>query len=269
MLYGLWNRLHHLGLAGIVIFLGVGLGACLSIETVLPPSPTPEPATPTATIEFPTLIPTRTSTPYPTATATPDLISGLGPVIFRDMFTNDTGWVGQTTSVGGHSFTNGWIRLAVRAPNASFNVFSPPLGLRDFYVELTLRPDLCSEEDEAGVLFRVVDPLNYYRFSLSCDGGARVTRVVEGSEVAMIPITNTYAAFPGTLVQNRLAVMASGMQFRFFINGSEVFFIQDGTFQLGDLGLYVHSRRSGQTTVSFDDLTVRELAPTPESTTAP
>lgn len=251
-----------------VCLLGViGLSACVSIETVVPPSATPEPATPTATFDFPTLIPTRTSTPMPTATPTPDLISGLGPVIYRDTFTNDTGWTAQVTSNGGHSFVNGWIRLAVRAPNAVINVYSPPLDLRDFYLEMTFRPDLCSTDDEAGFLFRVVDPLNYYRFSITCQGGARVTRVIDGGEVALIPITETYTVFPGALVKNQIAVLTSGPVMTFFINGTEVFTTQDATFTMGGLGLYVHSRRSGQTTVSFDDLIVRDLMPQAEGTT--
>jgi hypothetical protein len=203
----------------------------------------------------------------PTATSTPDLISGLGPVIYREPFSNDTGWTGQVTANGGYSLVNGWMRLAVRVPNAAINVFSPSLELRDYYVEMTIRADLCSEDDEAGFLFRVVDPLNYYRFSMTCQGGARVTRIIDGGEVALIPITETFAAFPGALVENQIAVLASGPAMTFFINGTEVFSTQDATFTMGSLGLYVHSRRSGQTTVSFDDLIVRDLLPPPEGTT--
>jgi hypothetical protein len=203
----------------------------------------------------------------PTASPTPDLISGLGPVIYRDTFANDTGWTAQVTSSGGHSFVNGWIRLAVRVPNAAFNVYSPPLDLQDYYLEITIRPDLCSEDDEAGFLFRVVDPLNYYRFSMTCQGGARVTRVIDGGEVGLIPLTETFAVFPGALVENHVAVLVSGPVMTFFINGTEVFTAQDATFTRGGLGLYVHSRRSGQTSVSFDDLFVRELLPQPEGTT--
>lgn len=243
------------------------LGACVSIETVVPPSATPEPATPTATIEFPTLIPTRTATSFPTATPTPDLISGLGSVVYRDTFASDMGWTTQVTNAGGYSFVNGWIRLAVRVPNAAINVYGPSMDLGDYYLELTIRPDLCSGDDEAGFLFRVVDPLNYYRFSITCQGGARVTRVFDGGEVALIPITETYTVFPGALVQNRIAVLASGPVLKFFINGTEVFTTQDASFTSGGLGLYVHSRRSGQTTVSFDDLIVRNLMPAPEGTT--
>jgi hypothetical protein len=155
----------------------------------------------------------------------------------------------------------------VRVPNAAINVYGPSLDLRDYYLELTIRPDLCSGEDEAGFLFRVVDPLNYYRFSILCQGGARVTRVFDGDEVALIPVTETFTAFPGALVQNRIAVLASGPVLTFFINGTDVFTAQDTTFISGGLGLYVRSRRSGQTTVSFDDLIVRDLMPAPEGTT--
>lgn len=260
------KRAFRHGLMWMVSLALIGLNACVSIETVIPPSATPEPATPTATIEFPTLIPTRTSTPFPTATPTPDLISGLGSVIYRDSFTNDTGWTAQVTGVGGHSLVNGWLRLTVRVPNAAINVYSPPLDLGDFYLEMTIRPDLCSGDDEAGFLFRVVDPLNYYRFSLTCQGGARVTRIVEGGEVALMPVTETFAAFPGALVENQIAVLTSGSVMTFFINGTEVFTVQDATFVTGGLGVYVHSRRSGQTSVSFDDLSVRDLLPAPEAT---
>jgi hypothetical protein len=57
-----------------------------------------------------------------------------------------------------------------------------------------------------------------------------------------------------------------GNDFRFFINGQEVFFDRDLSLVSGHIGLVVRARQSGQTTASFDNFIIRMLQPKPTTT---
>lgn len=255
-----------MGILVLGIFL---LSGCIRILPDAAPTPTPLTPTTTPTFVFPTPIPSLTFTPEPTRTPTPDLMAGLGDVIYSDDFQINRGWDLKQTDIGGSSMFDGRINLAVRRPNAFFFVRSPSVELTDFYLELSARIEVCSEGDEYGVMIRLNDAYEHYRFTLTCNGEARLTRVLQDGEIALIPSTQTYTMIPGLKVVNRFAIMASGDNFRFFINDQEVFSARDVELQSGGLGLFVRSRRSGQATVSFDSLTVRSLLPKPTPTHTP
>jgi len=245
------------------------LSGCMSTSPL--PTSTPTQAAPTATPTFiiPTLIPTATFTPEPELSPTPDLLTGLGDLIFEDSFDRNLGWdIGQS-EVGGASLVEERLSLAVRRSNSIYFIQSPAPTITDFFLEVTVRSELCSDSDEFGVMFRYRAMGEHYRFALTCDGSARVSRILEEGEVALVPLTQTYAMFPGLLVDNRIGIWASGNQFRFFINDLEVFSASDRVLPSGKLTFFVRSRGSSQTTVSFDDFTVRTLLPTPTPTEPP
>ncbi|HEY45347.1 MAG TPA: hypothetical protein G4O14_01035 [Anaerolineae bacterium] len=245
------------------------LSAC--VTTAPPPTSTPTLALPTATPTFiiPTLVPTATFTPEPESSPTPDLLTGLGDLIFEDSFDSNLGWdVGQT-EIGGASLVEERLSLAVRRSNSFYFIQSPAPTITDFFLEVTVRSEVCSDGDEFGVMFRYRAMGEHYRFALTCDERARVSRVLEEGEIVLVPLTQTYAVFPGLLVDNRIAIWASGNQFRFFINHLEVFSASDRVLPSGKLTFFVRSRGSSQTTVSFDDFTVYALLLTPTPTEPP
>lgn len=245
------------------------LSGCMSAGPL--PTPTPTQAVPTATPTFiiPTLIPSATFTPEPKPSPTPDLYTGLGDLIFEDSFDRNLGWdIGQS-DIGGASLVEERLSLAVRRSNSFYFIQSPVPTTTDFFLEVTVRSEVCFDADEFGVMFRYRALGEHYRFTLTCDGGARVSRVLEEGEIVLVPLTQTYAMLPGLLVDNRIAIWASGNQFRFFINDLEVFSASDRVLPSGKLTFFVRSRRSSQTTVSFDDFTVRALLPTPTPTEPP
>jgi hypothetical protein len=184
-------------------------------------------------------------------------------VLYQDNFDNNLGWEIGLSEIGGASFINGRLSLAVRQSNSYYFIHSPAQSMTSFFLEVSMRSELCTNGDEFGVMYRVNNTNEHYRFALTCDGEARVSRLMETGEVALIPITQTYAAFPGLLVDNQIGVWADGNNFRFFINGLEVFTARDGVLKAGGLALFVRSRRGGQTTVSFDKMIARALLPTP------
>ena len=144
--------------------------------------------TPTPTFIFPTMAPTATFTPEPGSTATPDLQSGLGAVLYQDDFDRDLGWELSQSDLGGSCLVNGRLSLAVHQPNAFYFLRSPAPATSDFFLKVSIRSELCSDGDEFGVMYRVNTLNEHYRFALTCDGAARVSRVLEGGENALVPI---------------------------------------------------------------------------------
>ncbi|MCJ7825814.1 MAG: hypothetical protein MUP44_13025 [Anaerolineales bacterium] len=245
------------------------LASCSSERPDPTPTPIPTLPAPTPTVFFPTLIPTPTFTPEPTPSSTPDIASGLGMIVFLDDFSQDQGWNPLHSNLGGSSLYDGRFSLSVSQANSFYTALSPVQEFTDGYLEVMVQAVLCTDEDEFGLMFRVDPSGGHYRFTLTCKGEARVTRVFEGSEVAVIPKTITNALIPGLLVDNRLGIIAEGDRFRFFLNGDEVFSAHDLGLRWGGLGLIVHARRGGQTTASFDNFIVRALLPTPTATHTP
>jgi len=254
----------------LMCLLSLILWGCTSLQPPAASNPTPtQQTTPSPTFDFPTLIPTATSTSAPTSSPTPPTLLGIGDLLFFANFESSQSWDLRETDRGGSSIYNGQLNLAVRQPNSFFFIRAPAPEQDDFYFEVNIRSDVCEDGDEYGIMFRLGPLYNHYRFSLTCEGLARVSRVLDDQEVVLIPPTETYAVFPGLRIENHLAVWASGTQFRFFINDLEVFSIQDREIDSGGFGLFVRSRRSQQITISFDDVALHAIQPLPTATVNP
>jgi hypothetical protein len=249
-----------------LVLLSVLASACIQVQVPSTPTPSPQPITPTPTVFFPTLIPSPTFTPIPTGSPTPDFSSGLGTVLFSDDFLVDRGWSTAELAQGGLGLSNGQLVLSVRQTNSLYLALSPVNSLRDGYIEVEVQPELCTNNDEFGLAFRISDSFEHYRFTLTCQGEARVVGVIEGAERVLVPSTTTPAIFPGLFLSNQLAVLMQGDQFSFFINGEQVFSDRDLALSMGGIGLVVRARQSGQTTAAFDQFIVRSLAPSTSET---
>lgn len=239
------------------------LSACARASV---PTATPVPAVviaPSATIAFPTFAPTSTLTPAPTLSPTPDVLSKLGAMVFTDDFSVNRGWPLGEAATGGTSLQNERLVVAVRQSRQFRIAARDEPHLADFYAEVQLRTELCSSGDEFGILFRMNDLGEHYRYTLSCEGTIRVRRVLLDGSRALVPPEVSPAAFPGAPALNQIAVWALADRFRLFVNGVEILQARDGSLTSGRLGFYVRAGRDGQTTVSFDDLLVREIVPDP------
>ena len=244
-----------------LILLPALLTSCVNVNPQPTMTPSPIPPSPTATVFFPTLVPTQTPTPLPTPMPTLARLPSLGEVIFSDSFDEDKGWLITEVGYGGASLVNGRLGLALQQSQSFYSVLSPIASLYDFYVEVDVRADICADNSEFGLMFRVSPTQEHYRFTVNCSGEAKVLLLYGGSELVLMPFTQTNVALPGILSENRLGVYASGSTYVFYINGAEVFSVQNGTLSGGSIGVILRSRSEEQTTVSFDNFTVWSILP--------
>jgi len=246
----------------LLVLLVILLAGCLQQSTPLPlePSATPQPtATPTGTVVwFP---PTDTPTPFPTLVISPTLEiqppSG-GDVIFTDDFHDPSQWLLGQTETTSIALGNNVLTLALDQPGAYLYTLRDNPTLTDFYLEVTASPSLCRDGDEYGLLLRVSPTLDFYRFSLFCDGSVRLDKYYNGRASSPMPTTLSGSVPPGAPSSSRLAVWAKGKEMHFYINGEYQFDLKDPTLLQGNLGFFIRSAGDNAVTISFSDLIVRK-----------
>ena len=238
------------------------MAACAPVTRTSFPTETPAPTlTPTATIVwFPA---TNTPTVFPTVEVSPtkDWRPGIGDLLLEDDFSDGENWSLATTSNSSVAIANNRLTLVLSLPQSFlFTTREQPI-FGDFYAEIIASPSLCRRADEYGLLVRAASAQDYYRFSLSCDGQARVDRILGGVPTSPVPWTKDGAVptvAPSTI---RLGVWALGDELRFFIGDHYLFSVRDTVFLRGTLGVFVRTAGGTAVSVSFEELKVWEVAP--------
>jgi len=247
--------LHGLAAAALL------LGGCAPAPALTPTPSLPPPPQPTARVSIPTVIPTPSVTPAATATSSADVRSGAGAVVFEARFAAGEGWILGSDTGGGVSLSDGALVLAVSLPDASRYVLAPTPPQADFLLEAGLRASLCSAADEIGILFRVTPQGDHYRFTLDCQGKARVTRVVGTGAVLLAGPADAPGAIPGSPAENRLAVLGRGDTFSLLVNDVPVLDVRDPLLTSGQFGFFLRSAGQGQTTGALTAFRLRSLVP--------
>jgi hypothetical protein len=226
----------------------------LPTDTSLPPTAT---VTPTV-VWFP---PTATPTSVPTLiiTSTADMHPNLGRVLFQDDFTDPKAWTLNQSESGSVALGKNELTIAIAETNAYlFSVREEPI-FTNFYLEITAETSLCRDLDEYGVLFRVSPTINYYRFSLSCNGQVRLDRIISDQASSPQPWLLSGSVPPGAPGSSRLGISAIGTKLSFFVNGQYQFSIQDPLLTSGGVGVFARSTEKKAVTVNFSKLVIYEV----------
>lgn len=253
------------GLLIIIILISTGLNGCLPVSTPLPPLPTATQLPPTET-PTPTIIwfpPTATNTPLPMATmaVTPtlDLSPIYGEEFFREDFSDPQAWTQGRTQQGVVAPGVNELSLAVNQERGYVSSLLQGVTLDDFYLEITASPSICRGSDEYGLLIRMQSSQDFFRFGLTCDGQARLDRLLAGVASAPQPPSFSGAVPPGAPSTSRLGVWALGREMRFYANGQFLFSIRDSSILSGSVGLYVRASSTDAITVNFSDLVIYQV----------
>jgi hypothetical protein len=225
-------------------------------QTQAPPTVT---ATPTV-IWFP---PTATPTPFPSPVVTPtmDMRPDLGRIIFEDDFSDPNAWSLSQSQTGSVALGKNELTIAIGEKNAYlYSIREEPI-FTDFYLEITAEPSLCRDQDEYGILFRVSPNIDYYRFSLSCNGQVRLDRVSQGQASSPQPWMMSGSVPPGAPSSSRLGITANGPEMSFFVNDRYQFSIHDPLLVSGGVGVFARSANNMAVTVNFSNLIVYQINP--------
>jgi hypothetical protein len=227
------------------------------------PSKTPAPPSP---------LPAATQTPVftltPTELPTPDPNLGAGEVVYEDKFdlSSGWGWTYQENDVVAFSLAGGMLNAVMKVGNVSPRVTggNPELKVGDLLLRVTSVTNLCYDNDEYGVMFRVnAEATDGYLFELSCEGKARVEALHNYQPTVLVDWTASPAIVRNAPAENTLMVWAAKDTFHFYVNDRYLFTTYDGTYKEGTFGFYIYDRTSGGESVSFDNLIVKAVTPSP------
>ncbi|AKD56454.1 hypothetical protein [Spirosoma radiotolerans] len=189
---------------------------------VSPATAAPAERTETGTVSTP-LVPARPST---LANSTAD----YRPAFAGDFATNRNGWKAGTK--GDYYYQIGLGRYSIRKRNTNtqqiaFSAVELPrdinLNNADFF---TIKVDVLADSGRiptGGVLFGVVDSLNYNAFTLNEKGEVAVVRVSNGKTVSDYMPADFFS--PGVSVEknrNRLSIQRKGEELHFYVNAQEI-----------------------------------------------
>ena len=115
------------------------------------------------------------------------------------------------------------------------------------------------DDNEYGVLTRMAGDKQFYVFSISGDGYARIARYNAGSWSILGPDWLETEAIHQGAATNVLEVEARGATFVFSVNGTQVLQVEDAQLAKGDIGLYAGAFNEANVVIDFDNLEVQPL----------
>jgi len=208
--------------------------------------------------------PTLTDTPVVLSTLppTPDQRPGIGEVLFKDDFTNTSNWLGQMRQARSSvTLEEKSLTIAITQPKTQLSSIHSQLALTDFYLEITTIANLCSDQDEYGLILRMNSNADLFRFTLSCNGQVRLARVYQGKTSFPQPWMFSGAVPRGAPGQSRLGVWALGKEMRFFINDEFQFAIQASNSTTGQIGIFARAAGENPISITFSDLVIYKVLP--------
>ncbi len=221
-------RLSHLSAATLVLLLGV-LAACGG-----------RPIIPTA------------------GGATGAETDGNGDV--REAFIpGETGnWLLEQDEVGSAAIVNEELVITIAAPNTMQYAALDGAVFGDLALEVDVAQRSGPADSSYGILFRVQDDQQFYRFDITGNGLYIIERRnSDGTWTRLVPDwTPTTALNQGLNVVNRLKVIAAGPDLTFYANDVLLTQLSDPTLSNGGIALDAGTFGGGNLQVSFDNVAV-------------
>jgi hypothetical protein len=254
------------------------MAASPAAPVVLSPTVTPLPSS--TPVLAPTATQTPTLTPLPTTTLTPrpsptgpagDPRGSLGAPATYDPMDNAKKWFWPVDSSDPYTaidFKDGYMLLSPKSDVDGWRLANPLLSrpMMDFYLEMSVRPDTCSPNDQFGMIVRVPvlkQPDQGYLFGINCSGGYSL-RVWDGKKEPkgemkyLVEWTVHPSVLKGAGQTNRLGFMAVDNNLRLFMNGVLLRTIEDSTYPTGFFGVFVGSKAAQKPIIRIDEMALWE-----------
>ena len=179
---------------------------------------------------------------------------------FRDEFIpGQTGnWLLEQDELGSTAVANEQLVITVAAPNTIQYATLTDRTFDDFVLEVDAWQRGGAPESSYGVLFRVQEDGQFYRFDITGNGLYMIERrATDGTWTRLLPEwTATAAINQGLNVANRLKVIANGAELGFYVNDILLTQLSDSTLSGGRIGLDAGSFAGNALQVSFDNVSV-------------
>jgi hypothetical protein len=185
-----------------------------------------------------------------------------GPdVIFADSFiAGETGnWLVEGDDAGRTAVLNEQLIISLEDPNLlQYTALNEPI-FADFALEVDIIQLAGDLESSYGVLFRMQNAAQFYRFDITGNGMYLLER--HNSDGTWTRFLDDWVESPaikqGLTVTNRLKVVAQGSILSFYVNDRLLQKIDDGSYAAGQIALDAGTFGRGGLEVAFDNVVVR------------
>lgn len=189
----------------------------------------------------------------------------IGGASFADAFVaGQTGkWLIEQDSAGSTAIVNEQLLITVASPNTvQYSTLQDKI-YGDFALEVDVTQIAGPPESSYGILFRVTDGQQFYRFDITGNGLYIIERHNgDGTWTRLVPEWASASALnQGLNTTNRLRVLASGSSLAFYANDVLLAQVDDNTFTSGMIGLDAGTFGGSNLQVAFDNVTIAGSAP--------
>jgi hypothetical protein len=138
-------------------------------------------------------------------------------------------------------------------------VIVDPVQFDNFYVEFDTAFVIYTGENAAGLVFRLVDTDNFYKFLVDEVGYFQLQKRVNGEYSDVIEWTMTDAVDDAEGAVNRIGILADGSTLAFTLNGEVIAAAEDEDLTVGGIALAIQTYSSVEGHSSFDNLELWEI----------
>jgi hypothetical protein len=172
-------------------------------------------------------------------------------------------WQLEQDDVGSSAIVNEQLVITLAAPNTVQYATLDGRVFGDFVLEVDTWQRAGPPESSYGILFRVQEDGQFYRFDITGNGLYMIERRgLDGSWTRLLPDwTPSPAIGQGLNVANRLKVIAAGPSLTFYANDVLLTQLTDDTLAAGGIALDAGTFGGANLQASFDNLTVTGGAP--------
>lgn len=167
-------------------------------------------------------------------------------------------WLLEGDALGSTAIVNEQLVITVAAPNTIQYTALPDYTFADFVLEVDVWQRAGPLDSSYGVLFRMVDGQQFYRFEINGNGQYLIERRdADGVWTRLVPDwTASPALNSGLNVANRLKVIAAGSDLTFYANDILLTQLSDTTYAGGLIALDAGTLAGVDLQVSFDNLII-------------
>ncbi len=181
--------------------------------------------------------------------------------LFRDQFDpiSSGEWHLESDELGGSVIENNQMIMRVNAPNTiQYSTLREPV-FDDFKLQVDLTLLDGTEAVSYGVLFRMNDRNEFYRFDITGDGRFMVEKAnADGSWIQYLDNWKTVDSFEiGKDAWNTLRIDAIGSEISYYVNNALVYSMTDDSLTEGNIGLDIGTFSQTSASAAFDNLIVQ------------
>lgn len=185
-----------------------------------------------------------------------------GALLFQESFTlgEMAEWDLERDALGQTSIQDGQLFIDLNAPNIMQFATLPDMPFADFTLEVDARQLRGDLGNSYGVLLRMQDNTQFYRFEITGNGMYMIERRnADGSWTRYVDTWTDHPAInQGLNVSNTLRVEADGAEMKFFVNDVLIQEIQDSLYVSGTIALNAGTFIQPNMQVAFDNLVLRQ-----------